>query len=111
MSKSPVLTRYLYWKDEVELSLITSLLEGENFEEVLFWLYELYYSGYEEECFYLAWKIYYDFYAHLNPKLDAFIERNYKKWKTNKDHIIIGYVFRNLFGKNYTFKYFILDNI
>ena len=105
-SKSLVLTRFLYWKDEVELSLISSLLEGENFEEVLFWLYELYYSGFKEECFYLAWKIYYDFYAHLNPKLHHFIERKYNKWKNSKNDMLIGYVFRNMFGKDYTFKVF-----
>ena len=106
MARSLVLTRFLYWKDEVELSLISSLLKGEYFEEVLFWLYELYYSGFKEESFHLAWKIYYDFYAHLNPKLDGFIIRNYEKWKLSKDDMIIGYIYRNMFGKSFTFKVF-----
>lgn len=106
MSKSLVLTRFLYWKDEVELSLISCLLKGEDFEEVLFWIYELYYSGFKEESFHLVWKIYYDFYAHLNPKLHSFIVRNYEKWKLSNDDMIIGYIFRNMFGKSFTFKVF-----
>ena len=100
MTNTSILTRFLYWKDEVELSLIISLLKSEDFTEVLFWLYELYFSGYKDYCFKLAFKIYYDFYAHLNPKLDDFICKNYEKWKQSNNDFIIGYVFRNMFCKN-----------
>ena len=111
MSKYSSLTRYLYWKDEVEFSLILALLESNDLDEVLYWLYELYYSGWQEETFKLVFKIYYDFYAHLNPKLDDFISKNYEKWKKTKDDMIIGYIFRNLFGKQYTFKVFNLRQL
>ena len=111
MSNSSVLTRFLYWKDEVELSLIISLLKSEDFTEVLFWLYELYFTGYKEYCFKLAFKIYYDFYAHLNPKLDDFICNNYEKWKQSDDDFIIGYIFRNMFCKRYTFNVFHLRQL
>lgn len=111
MTKTSILTRFLYWKDEVELSLIISLLKSEDFTEVLFWLYELYFSGYKDYCFKLAFKIYYDFYAHLNPKLDNFICKNYEKWQLTNDDFIIGYVFRNMFCKKYTFKVFHLRQL
>ena len=43
-----ILTRYLYFKDDVLCSLFFSILNKEK-DEALFWAYELYYSGYEEE--------------------------------------------------------------
>ena len=51
MAKHLELTRYLYWNDEVKLSFIYSLLNGEDLNETLFWIYELYYSDYQEETF------------------------------------------------------------
>ena len=43
-----VYTRYLYNKNEVRQNLFVSLLES-NMEQALFWLFELYYSGFEED--------------------------------------------------------------
>ena len=43
-----VLTRFLYIKDEVLLSLLISILE-KDYDQSLFWASELYYSGYEKE--------------------------------------------------------------
>ena len=56
------LTRYLFIKQEVELSLILSLSSNKNLDAALYWTYELYYSGYEDLVFSLLEKIYYDYY-------------------------------------------------
>lgn len=78
--KDPIqFTRYLYIKDEVKLSILISLLKKNN--EALFWAYEFYYSGFKEELWDLIWKIYYDFYASLNPNFKKFIKENYESWK------------------------------
>ena len=52
------LTRYLFIKQEVELSLILSLSSNKNLDAALYWTYELYYSGYEDLVFSLLEKIY-----------------------------------------------------
>jgi hypothetical protein len=65
------LTRYLYLKDEVEIALLMALLNKS--ESSLFWAFELYFSGFETDLWNLFWKIYYEFYAALNPTLESFI--------------------------------------
>ena len=49
-------TRYLYPKIYVKISLLISLL-NHNYDESLFWTYELYYSGFEDEIFDYIFKI------------------------------------------------------
>jgi hypothetical protein len=66
-----VFTRYLYEKDEVKLTLLISLLN--KTEDAIFWAYELYYSGFISELIDHLWKIYYDFYATLNPKFEKYL--------------------------------------
>jgi hypothetical protein len=64
-------TRYLYELEEVQIALWLSLLNKS--EEVLFWAYELYYSGYKQELVNLIWKIYYEFYSTLNPAFEIYL--------------------------------------
>ena len=45
-----VLSRYLYSIADVQQSLFLSILEH-NTEQALFWGYELYFSGFQEEAF------------------------------------------------------------
>ena len=87
----PVLTRYLYHRDEVSHSLLNCLLLKSSFKEALFWASEIYYSGYHKEIWELLWKIYYDFFAIRNPKFEKKIKRAYKKWKkeSNIEQLII----------------------
>jgi hypothetical protein len=77
---SPItFTRYLYLKDEVQLSLLVALLNKKD-NVALHWAYELYYSGFEEEVFQHLWKIYYDFYYTLNPSFQDYFVKKYKEW-------------------------------
>jgi len=73
-------------KDEVEVSLVTSLLTRS--ERSLFWAAELYYSGFGEELFALFWKIYYDFYAVLNPTLWEYLSKKQKEFPENPEIVI-----------------------
>ena len=61
------LTRSFYPKDEVEISLLLSIIKKEPCETCLFWACELLYSGFDIAP--LLWSLYYDFYAQLNPGL------------------------------------------
>jgi hypothetical protein len=76
-----VFTRYLYIKEEVVLALLLALLEKKSQDECLLWTYELYYSGFQEEIFQIILKIYYDFFATLNPSMESYILVKYAEWK------------------------------
>jgi len=87
MSKDFQFTRYLYEKTEVEYALMLAILH-KNTEEALFWVYELYYSGFENELVSLLWNIYYDFYASLNPSFETYLLKKTKELtskETNKE--------------------------
>jgi len=95
------LTRFLYIKDEVELSLVTALLKKQNLQECYYWAFELYYSGFETELFQLLWKIYFDFYYEYNPIMEMYIIKKQSLWSTgvdkNKNIIHVASILRNLF--------------
>ena len=76
------LTRYLYARDEVELSFIAAILLRKGVDECYYWGYELHYSGFD--VFPIIWKIYYDFYFVCNPGLETLIRHKEKMWERNK---------------------------
>jgi len=66
-----ILTRFLYAKDEVELSLMMALLNNEDLRIIYYWAYELYYSGFA--IFDILLKIYLDNYYEKQPYLLNYI--------------------------------------
>jgi len=88
-------TRYLYEKQEVEIAFVISLLSN-KIDESLFWAYELFYSGYKEELLYLLLKIYYYFYACLNPNFENFLIKKIKEFHKNSNIKIIASIVQNL---------------
>jgi len=72
-----VFTRYLYVKDEVRISLLVSILNKSD--DAIFWAYELFYSGFKTELLKLIWKIYYDFFATLNPTFEQYLLKKHKE--------------------------------
>ena len=80
-----VLTRYLYLKDEVKLAFLVSLLNKSD--DAIFWAYELYYSGFKTEFYDYIWKIYYDFFATLNPSFEQYLNKMLKFNKINNKEI------------------------
>jgi hypothetical protein len=72
-----VFTQYLYIKEEVILALLVSILNKSD--KAIFWAYELYYSGFKYELLNLIWKIYYDFFATLNPAYESYLFKKHKE--------------------------------
>lgn len=90
-----ILTRYLYPYDEVVITLITELLQKTDLHICYYWLYEIYYSGFD--LFPLIWKIYYDFYYELNPHFESYIKKKQSLWEKNGNMKYSAYILRNLF--------------
>jgi hypothetical protein len=72
-----VFTRYLYVKDEVRVALLVSILNKSD--DAIFWAYEMYYSGFKNELLGLIWKIYYDFFATLNPTFEQYLMKKHRE--------------------------------
>lgn len=80
---SLIFTRYLYIKEEVELTLLVSILNKSD--DSIFWAYELYYSGFKDDLFSLLWKIYYYFFATLNPAFETYLFKKQKELTKSND--------------------------
>ena len=110
-----ILTRFLYVKDEVEIALLLSILQKRK-EDSLFWAYELYYSGFQEEVFQLIWTIYIDFFATLNPLFETYLSTMIKEWtkewkeEWNKD-ITLGILVENLLIRPFNTDVFMLSRL
>lgn len=106
---TPILTRYLYVKDEVMFSLWKALLDKRD-DEAKFWCYELYYSGFKEETIVFLLQIYYDFYASYNPRLECFLLRITNEWlKNKKKDWIPGAIVENLLQRSCATECFMLQ--
>jgi len=102
-------TRYLYEEEEVELSLVVSILDKK--EDAAFWAYELFHSGFKEELTMLFWRIYYDFFATTNPAFEKYLLNKLKKRLVDCDDKLV-YVLVNRFQlRPYNLDVFLLRNI
>lgn len=105
-----ILTRFLYVKDEVMFSLWKSILL-KNIDEALFWGYELYFSGFQEETFVLLIQLFYEFYLPYNIQSEIYLNNIVIEWLNNKksDHLLGEYieniVRRNSFVDGFVIKY------
>jgi|UniRef100_A0A6C0DE54 hypothetical protein len=108
------LTRYLYVTKYVKLSLIIALLE-KDLDKALFWTFELYFSGLDQELFGLLWVVYFGFYASLNPELFDYLLETYKNWVKSEDFDekskIVCLMINNLIIRNYSIDVFILSKL
>ena len=91
-----ILTRFLFNKDEVELSLLTALLKKADLQIIYYWAYELYYSGFD--IFAFLWKIYLDFYYELQPYFEVYFKKKYSLWMEDKAMVHIAYILRNMYN-------------
>jgi hypothetical protein len=105
-----IFTRYLYVKDEVCIALLVSILNKS--EDAIFWAYELYYSGFKNELFALIWKIYYDFFATLNPTFEAYLLKKHKEWLlAPEDQIrVVSSIIQDLLFRPFNADVFLLRN-
>ena len=103
------LTRYLYIKVEVYLALLVSILQKK--ESSLFWVYELFYSGYKNELFTFIFKIYYDFFASLNPSFEHYLVKKYRIYHILNEHeqaYLIGSIINTLLFRPFNTDMFFL---
>ena len=105
-----VFTRYLYPKLDVKQSLLIALLDR-NSNNALFWAYELYYSGFEEDLFEYIYNIYDSFYKLENPELEHIIQEKWIEWNENKNDCIVGSIIITLTVRNYQICDFVKDYI
>ena len=106
--KNPLIfTRYLYSKTHVKQSLFLSLLDH-NYNECLFWMYELYFSGFQEECYEYVFMIYDEIYKKNNPKFILFLEKTFNEWKEDPEkHWLIGTIVGTLCFCDYNLEDFV----
>lgn len=109
MSVPFVLTRFLYIKEEVLMSLLISVFE-KDYDQSLFWASELYYSGYQEELIQYIDSIYCTFFRSQNPKLNRIMKYGVKNY--HKGIHMAASLLLNLTSKkrNYTLKDFVVEN-
>ena len=94
-----IFTRYLYIKDEVLIALLLSILNKSD--NALFWAYELFHSGFYKGLFDFIWKIYYDFFATLNPSYEDYLLITQQEFLKLNDHTIIGSIINDLIIRNF----------
>ena len=82
------LSRYLYDRYEIKQSLLMSILQRDK-DQALFWVYELYYSGWEECAFTYLILICNKLFYELDW-LSDYMELQYDLWKGNPYDEIIG---------------------
>lgn len=106
MEAKNALTNLLYLKEEVMAAFIVSLLNKSN--EAIYWAYELHYSRYHAELFDLLEKVYYYFYATLNPNFKSFLNRKITEWHETSDIQIIHAIVANLLIRPFNLDIFML---
>jgi len=107
-----ILTRYIYDKDNLKYSILLALLNKDR-EQVKFWIYELYYSGFKIEALHLLWDLYYKMYYMSYPNMEKFMQKQTLLWvSSNKlDDCIIGSIAESLAIREPCIdSYFIIEN-
>jgi hypothetical protein len=104
-----VFTRYLYIKDEVKIALLISILNKSY--DAVFWAYELLYSGFKYELFASIWKIYYDFFAILNPSFSSYLMKKQTEYFSTKEDRFISAIIQDLIIRPFNTDIFMMRQI
>jgi len=99
-------TRYLYAVDEVRAALTVSILNKAD-DTALFWAYELFHSDYDLMEYF--WKLYYDFYATLNPAFEKYLNTKFKLGMTEPK--LVATIVGNFVIRPHNMDIFLLRNI
>lgn len=102
-----VFTRYLYPKLYVKQSLLMALLDH-NYDETLYWTYELYFSGFEDETYDYVFQMYNELYKETHPSLSKHFDHIRACWyKNTLQYWLIGSVVATLCYCNYRMDHFV----
>ena len=104
-------TRYLYFKGDVEIALMGSILKKDK-AAALFWAYELHFSGFGEDAKMILWKIYYSLYASQHVQLENYMKKKEDKLTCDADQemFILTFV-SNLIIRKYNTDAFMLAGV
>ena len=91
-----VLTRYLYNKAQV----IESLQEAIDNDSALYWGYEIYYSGFEDEIIQYLMLLFENRYKY-HVKLRSYIRKKYEANKITEDPTFVATILKNMQMKNH----------
>ena len=92
-----ILTRYLYNKDLVLYSLDLAV-KKKNYDECLFWAYELYFSGFEKDVLDCLEEIYLRDLKENHPKLGLYINKKMAELEGKPE--LVATIIKNLTMKN-----------
>jgi hypothetical protein len=96
-----ILSRYLYFLDDLFFSLEKSILIKNTFYEVLFWLSELYYSEFYDLIWIFIFTTYYNYYYFNNSQIEYKLYKLYYEFINNNNENekikIIIYTIKNLY--------------
>lgn len=109
MNQEPIFTRYLYIKEEVAVALLASLLNKDK-DQALFWAYELHYSGFTQELLDILWRLYFEFYAVLNPALAVYLLAKQKE-NEKTPIMLIAIIINNLIIRKFNLDVFFLKEV
>lgn len=98
MNSEIILTRYLYNKSNVLLSLQQSF-DIKDYDSVLYWTYEMYYSGFEEEIINYLLDIMENKYKN-HPKLNSYIRKKYTDITSENKNTLPATILKNLSMKD-----------
>jgi hypothetical protein len=90
-----ILTRYLYIKSKVEVSL-KDAIQKHYYKDAVFWAYELYFSGFQKDVLDILENIYQTMFSKNHPKLGRYI----KMKKAIETPELIATIIKNLTMKN-----------
>jgi hypothetical protein len=94
-----VLTRYLYNKTQVIESL-QEAIDNKDYDSALYWAYEIYYSGFEDEIIQYLIILFENKYKH-HVKLRSYIRKKYNENTLAKDPTFVATILKNMHMKNH----------
>jgi hypothetical protein len=94
-----VLTRYLYNKTQI-LESLREAIDKKDYESALYWAYEIYYSGFEDEIIEYLMLLFEKRYNH-HLKLRSYIRKKYDTNKVTKNPAFVATILKNMQMKNY----------
>jgi hypothetical protein len=102
-----ILSRYLYFVDDVFYTLERKIIDKYDFKEIIFWISELYYSGYNDDLlwdylFYIYYKYYFLNYPYIEIKLIKTRNKYFNNEDENKKIELLIDMFKNIYIKNST---------
>lgn len=104
-----VLTEFLYQKDEVVASFLLSMVFATDINEAVFFISELYNSGFYDDVYNVIWSLYFDFYYVTNNKLVSYINETILRDLKEKNIQNIHNIVKTLYPKNKCIPVFLLN--